>query len=207
MVIDLGNWQLNVLEHCERGDVVGLEAALDRLPDGRETNPFVFHYKRKMPLSCAAFHGRLACVKLLVERGVAIDSLTHDGRTSLAITCTGDFRDDLFSVIQYLVEHGADVNFVDRVGCSPLMRILSKQHVSDKDDVIRALDFMFKNGADVLFANKTHTVLKYAEQQLRCGGPKAVYDFVKNYHDSKLDSMALDRLIARGNEMGYELCF
>lgn len=204
---DLLNWQLDVLSYCESGDLVDLEKSLDRLPDGFLSNPFVFHHKRKSPLLCAAFQGRLECVKFLVEHEVEVDSLTNDGMTCLGVMCTSDFSDNQFSVIRYLVEQGADVNFVDSQGYSPLLRILSKQHVCDQCAIIKVLDFMFQNGADVFYSNKKQTVLDYSEELRHFGGPPAVYDFVKSHHDSKLESKVLDRLIAGSKEMDGELCF
>ena len=55
------------------------------------------------PLWCAAAAGHTQIVKLLVERGASVNSVTKTNSTPLRAACF----DGHFEIVKYLVEHGA----------------------------------------------------------------------------------------------------
>ena len=84
---------LLLLGHCVDVDVRGIE---DRTP-----------------LHMAADRGFLEVTRILIERGANIDARDSSGRTPLHPTfrgVDGTFDDTYFDVVQYLLEHGADVD-------------------------------------------------------------------------------------------------
>ena len=55
------------------------------------------------PLWCAAAAGHTQIVKLLVERGASVNSVTKTNSTPLRAACF----DGHYEIVKYLVEHGA----------------------------------------------------------------------------------------------------
>ena len=55
------------------------------------------------PLWCAAAAGHTQIVKLLVEKGASVNSVTKTNSTPLRAACF----DGHFEIVKYLVEHGA----------------------------------------------------------------------------------------------------
>ena len=57
------------------------------------------------PLWCAAAAGHTQIVKLLVERGASVNSVTKTNSTPLRAACF----DGHYEIVKYLVEHGAGI--------------------------------------------------------------------------------------------------
>lgn len=88
-------------------------------------------------LVMSAVTGDLDVVKLFVEAGYSVDSKSHDG--SPAIVSAAMFNQP--HVVTYLIEAGADVNAVDGVNTTALMRM------ADKCDATEAVEALLKAGA------------------------------------------------------------
>jgi len=81
--------------------------------------------------------GDLEAMKLFVEAGYSVDSKSDDG--SPAIVSAAMFNHP--EIVMYLIEAGADVNAVDDVNTTALMRI------ADKCDATEAVKALLKAGA------------------------------------------------------------
>ena len=60
------------------------------------------------PLWCAAAAGHTQIVKLLVERGASVNSVTKTNSTPLRAACF----DGHYEIVKYLVEHGAGIYYL-----------------------------------------------------------------------------------------------
>ena len=71
-----------------------------------------------IPMTTAAFHGRLTVVRALIDRGVDVNGLSVDGETALMLAVDRGHEDVVFA----LLDHGADINMKSRDdGWTPLM--------------------------------------------------------------------------------------
>jgi len=77
------------------------------------------------PLWCAAAAGHTQIVKLLVERGASVNSVTKTNSTPLRAACF----DGHYEIVKYLVEHGADIEVANRHGHTCLMIACYKGHL------------------------------------------------------------------------------
>ena len=84
---------LSLLRHCIDVDIRGLD--------------------NRTPLHMAADRGLLEVTRILIKRGASINARDSSDRTPLHPTCDGmpgTFDDTYLEVVQYLLEHGADVD-------------------------------------------------------------------------------------------------
>lgn len=77
------------------------------------------------PLWCAAAAGHTQIVKLLVEKGASVNSVTKTNSTPLRAACF----DGHYEIVKYLVEHGADIEVANRHGHTCLMIACYKGHL------------------------------------------------------------------------------
>jgi ankyrin repeat protein len=88
-------------------------------------------------LDAASYAGDLQSVQLLVQAGASVNDADNKFKvTPLILSAEGDHP----SVINYLVEHGADLELRERGGYTALSRAIFKKH----EDAIHAL---LKDGA------------------------------------------------------------
>jgi hypothetical protein len=109
-------------------------------------DPYVRGYMGMTPLHGAAFSGNLEVVRILIEYDPAdINARDEDGSTPLlfASQCQ-DFKDG--SVLQLLLEHGADVNVQDQIGWTPL-------HQASINGALEVVCLLLDHGADVELKN------------------------------------------------------
>jgi hypothetical protein len=94
------------------------------------------------PLHGAAYSGNFEVVRILIEYDPAnINAREEDGETPLHWALEGHtFKDG--SVLQLLLEHGADVNAQSQVGWTPL-------HVASYYGALEAVRLLLEHGADV----------------------------------------------------------
>jgi hypothetical protein len=83
-------------------------------------------------LVMSAVTGDLEALKLFVEAGYSVDSKSDDGSPAIVSAAMFNHPD----AVKYLIEAGADVNAVDGVNTSALMRIADK---CDATDAVKAL--------------------------------------------------------------------
>lgn len=88
-------------------------------------------------LVMSAVTGDLEALKLFVEAGYPVDSKSDDGSPAIVSAAMFNHPD----AVLYLIEAGADVNAVDDVNTSALMRI------ADKCDATAAVKALLKAGA------------------------------------------------------------
>ena len=94
---------------CEQGNV----NEVVRLIEEEQVN---FHNNQNLALRQAAYHGQLAVVRILVERGADIAAKNHDALTCAA-TCHSNNRlidgvnpkQGNLDVVNYLLENGANL--------------------------------------------------------------------------------------------------
>ncbi len=108
----------------------------------------VIDWQRTFPNGESVLHraagGNSEMVKLLLERGLAVDQRGSFGRTPLNEACSGSEQKE--PTIELLLAAGADVDARDGNGNTPLLRILMWEHGS-KVNVVRRL---LEGGADPL---------------------------------------------------------
>lgn len=104
-------------------------------------------------LSMAALQGDLDAVKLFVEAGFPVDAPSNSGTPLIAAATYGKTE-----VVRYLLDHGANVNAVDEVNCTALMR------AADHCDATDVIELLLSHGAhtDVKAAGGA-TALELAE--------------------------------------------
>jgi Ankyrin repeats (3 copies)/Ankyrin repeats (many copies) len=94
------------------------------------------------PLHAAAYSGNFEVVRILIEYDPAyINARDEDGETPLFWASGGhNFKDG--SVVQLLLEHGADINAQSQIGWTPL-------HVASFNGVLEVVRLLLEHGADV----------------------------------------------------------
>ena len=80
----------------------------------------------------SAVSGELETLKLFVQAGYSVDSKSSDGTPAIVNAASFNHPE----VVQYLIEAGADVNAVDSVNTTALMRIADK---CDATETVKAL--------------------------------------------------------------------
>jgi hypothetical protein len=85
----------------------------------------------------SAVTGDLDVLKLFVQAGYSVDSKSRDGSPAIVSAAMFDHPD----VVMYLIEAGADINAVDDVNTSALMRM------AEKCDATGAVEALLKAGA------------------------------------------------------------
>lgn len=97
------------------GDVAGLAEALDlgSDPDARGARGWT-------PLIAAARNGHIEVVDLLLGRGASPDRTNPNGTTPLMYAKTHAFASGDFSVMDALLQAGADINAFDAAGLTVL---------------------------------------------------------------------------------------
>jgi len=83
-------------------------------------------------LVMSAVTGDLQALKLFVEAGYSVDSKSDDGSPAIVSAAMFNHPD----AVEYLIQAGADVNAVDGVNTTALMRIADK---CDTTDTVKAL--------------------------------------------------------------------
>lgn len=130
-VLVAAGWaQPEVLQALLTGPQAATKAQLDQAAVGANLWVAVSDIKREMragdlPLHTAAQAGSPACVRLLLQAGVAVDAPTARGETALTIACrmgarTKETRDSYDAVIRRLLEGGANANAIGSTG-KPLL--------------------------------------------------------------------------------------
>ena len=106
------------------------------------------------PLTLAAEFGQVDIVKMLLDKGVGINTTDNAGRTALhyaaELSASRDVRDmrpTQLEMIQLLLQRGANVNAIDTKGDSPLCRALRGDPVNPR---IKIAEILLKAGARTL---------------------------------------------------------
>ena len=82
-------------------------------------------------MTAAAFLGRLQVLELLLESHLIDLELTtqENEYSALQVACMGGH----FDCVQFLAENGADVNFMNSVGQTPLIHCFSRMTETDNN--------------------------------------------------------------------------
>ncbi|UJR37172.1 hypothetical protein I4U23_029881 [Adineta vaga] len=95
------------------------------------------------PIHLAALHGRLNCLSYLIETiHIDIDLPSATGWRPIHICISKETGARSFQCLQYLVEHGADINIENDDQLTPLHQAASEGH-------IQCLELLLANNADV----------------------------------------------------------
>jgi len=103
---------------CESGDLVMIRNVLEENPDAYNavaTGMQAIHF--------AAIGNQKAAVELLLSKGADINGRNDIGQTAVSLATEYGSMDVLMS----LIRHGADVDYPDSVGQSPLVRAFKKK--------------------------------------------------------------------------------
>eukprot|EP00820_Chromera_velia_P024260 Cvel_9124.t1-p1 / transcript=Cvel_9124.t1 / gene=Cvel_9124 / organism=Chromera_velia_CCMP2878 / gene_product=Protein kinase 2, putative / transcript_product=Protein kinase 2, putative / location=Cvel_scaffold518:75843-83843(+) / protein_length=1345 / sequence_SO=supercontig / SO=protein_coding / is_pseudo=false len=114
-----------IWDAAEGGDEPMLSTLLDALPEA--DRQAAIHSKaihQWTALHLAANAGHAPCVRLLCERGAAVDAVTELGRSALHLASEQGHE----GVVAVLLEFGAEINLLDSVGASALHEAGSKGH-------------------------------------------------------------------------------
>lgn len=107
------------------------------------------------PLWCAAVSGNLTILKCLIRLGSSLNALSDTGSTPVRSAC---FMTHL-EVVEYLVEHGADIRIGNYNGGTCLINSVQS---------VPLCQFLINKGADVNARdNQDKTALHYAIQEHR----------------------------------------
>src|SRR5512140_1594493 len=131
-----GNLSPQFVSILRQGDVARLGKALDLglALEGRDA-------EGNTPLILASAYADGACVRLLLERGAAVNATNALGGTPL-LRAAYDFEK-----AQLLVEHGAEVNWRSSLGNTALMLAARPR------DSLRTVQFLLAHGAEVNATN------------------------------------------------------
>ncbi|XP_043112694.1 ankyrin repeat and SOCS box protein 12b [Puntigrus tetrazona] len=140
-----------------RDDVDLLSALLSQDRYGRCVNVLSGWGVPVTPLRCAAAHGHLRCLQLLLAHGAQVDSLDVKAQTPLFTAVSGKHLD----CVSALLDAGADPNGSPYNNCSPLLTAAREGHA----DILREL---LRHGADVDVKPK---VPDWASNATACRGP------------------------------------
>ena len=92
-------------------------AGLKKPADNIESKAMFLGTFAATPLSVSTFFGNVATVQAAIDCGAKIDQPDDDGITALGWAAIGNMT----AVAKLLIEHGADVNHVDKKGMTPLL--------------------------------------------------------------------------------------
>ena len=103
-------------------------------------NVDVRNYKGKTALHCAAKAGFLSVIDLLIEKGATIDAPDNNGETALfeAIRSTIKDGEKQRAAIEVLLVKGADPNFKNRKGLTPL-KVAQRMRRADAGRIVELL--------------------------------------------------------------------
>ena len=97
--------------------------------------------------------GDIVVMKKLIKEGALINCIGSTGNTPLNLSVTGYYGDITVRAVKFLIDKGADVNFIDAGGAAPLHNFKLKE----------VGDLLIKNGANLnAKTNKGHTPLHTA---------------------------------------------
>lgn len=121
---------------------------------GADVNFHVGHLGTPLQMCCASPRDHEAKIQMLVDRGADVHAT---GSHFNSILTAASFQSSLSS-ISYLIEHGADVNQADAVGCSPVLAACLRD--DDRQDLI---EMLVSSGATLDVRDKLgRTILHYA---------------------------------------------
>lgn len=107
------------------------------------------------PLWCASVSGKLPVVKCLIRLGASVNSLSDTGSTPVRSACFMTYMD----IVQYLVEHGADIRKSNFNGGTCLINSVQS---------VQLCMYLISKGADVNAKDiQDKTALHYAIQEHR----------------------------------------
>ncbi len=90
-------------------------------------------------LIAASQHGNVEVVKLLLQKGIAVDHVNQLGWTALLeAVILGDGSTRYEEIVQLLIDAGADANLADREGVSPTRHARERGYKSMVKILMRA---------------------------------------------------------------------
>jgi ankyrin repeat protein len=114
------------------------------------------------PLTCAAFLGRFQVLELLLQSPtIDLELTTQENEYSaLQVACMGGHLD----CVQFLAENGADVNFMNSQGQTPLIhcfsRITETENMFENRNICLLMaEVLLKNGANINQLSNGRTIL------------------------------------------------
>ena len=136
----------DVFLNAREGNVKLLNEALDYSID----NTTYWHCHRGYyAIHAAASKGKNECIKILLSRGVDIDTSTHFGTALNAAAEKGKY-----DTVTLLIERGATIDSKDSYGCTGLMLATRNGHISCVDVLIKSgaiVDAIDNSGNTALF--------------------------------------------------------
>lgn len=132
----------------------------------------------------------LPIVRLLLEKGAAIDAKNTSNQTPLLYAAYGGFR----QVVELLISKGAVVQYLDTNGRSPL-------HYAAREGRPEVVEVLFKNGANPsLRDSQNRTPLEYAVLRNKTAVVETLMKLIRFDAKSPEGSMILHSAASQGNE-------
>ena len=104
---------VGLLDAAENGDLVAVKSLIGQGVRINQPSPVKFGWT---PLIGAVFHNNTNIVQYLVESGADVNLPARDGETPLMFAIS--HGDDAFLLVQYLLDHGANLDARDNAGLS-----------------------------------------------------------------------------------------
>lgn len=144
-----GGSPLHVASDVQAIDVV--ECLLDA---GADVNFHVGILGTPLEMCCTSARDHEAKIQMLVDRGADINAMGSPYYSIFTAACL----QSSFSSISYLIEHGAQVNQADKVGCLPVLAACLRE-----DDRQHLIESLMSSGATLdVTDNLGRTILHYA---------------------------------------------
>lgn len=145
------------------------------------------------PIHLAALHGRLNCLAFLIETiRIDMNAASATGWRPIHLCISKETGSRSFQCLQYLVEHGAQINIKNDDQLTPLHQASSEGHV-------QCLEFLLSHDADV-YAEDSRKQLPIDLAKLwgnkKCAKLLAAAMWHQNKHLS-----AKERMLSRNNKM------
>ena len=164
-----------LLVSCFDGDIIIVKLLIKYHADVRKSNHLGY-----TPLHIAAWHGRIECVKALLEAGALHDTQTKDLNTPIALAAHGRH----LSVVKELLPLGCSVNSADKDRDTAV-------HYAAYNGMTKTVELLHEYGANLDCRNRVHTTPLW--NAVYCGSDATVILLLKENVEMEVRSVGIDK--------------